>query len=49
MQHRYVKLKSSIFQDTRNSLLASYLLLAGLLLGIFFNPEDGDMFLRNVG
>jgi hypothetical protein len=22
---------------------------AGFLLGLFFDPEDGDMFLRNVG
>jgi hypothetical protein len=29
---------------------ASYLLIAGFLLGLLFNPEDGDdMFLQNVG
>jgi hypothetical protein len=28
---------------------ACYLLLAGFLLGLFFNPEDGDdMFLQNI-
>jgi hypothetical protein len=27
-----------------------YLLYAGVLLGLFFDPEDGsDMFLQNVG
>jgi hypothetical protein len=29
---------------------ALYLLQAGFLLGLFFDPEDGgDMFFRNVG
>jgi hypothetical protein len=29
---------------------ACYLLHAGFLLGLFFDPEDGrDMFLQNVG
>jgi hypothetical protein len=29
---------------------ASYILHAGFMYGLFFDPEDGsDMFLRNVG
>jgi hypothetical protein len=40
-------------QTTRVSKQASYayyLLPAGILLRLFYNPEDrGDMFLRNVG
>jgi hypothetical protein len=35
--------------DINEALLANFL-HAGILLGLFFNPEDGsDMFLRNVG
>jgi hypothetical protein len=34
----------------RNGMFIDYLLHAGLLLGLFFNPEDGgDMFLQKVG
>jgi hypothetical protein len=41
-----VVMKSSLFCD----ISACYLLHAGLLLGLFFDTEDGgDLFLRNVG
>jgi hypothetical protein len=47
---------SSIVSNLRNIMerirkySACYLLPAGFLLGLFFDPEDGgDMFLRNVG
>jgi hypothetical protein len=36
-------------QRIRQAELGCYLLHAGFLLGLFFDPEDGgDMFLRNV-
>jgi hypothetical protein len=36
------------YKNKKNS--ACYLFHAGLLLGLFFNPEDGsDMFLSSVG
>jgi hypothetical protein len=36
-------------KPSRN-LQSCYLLHAGFLLGLFFDPEDaGDMFLRNIG
>jgi hypothetical protein len=39
--------KSSIFWDITSTNSASYLLQGGSLLGLFFSPEDGDIFLRN--
>jgi hypothetical protein len=45
----------SLFEVNRSfegtcSYQASYLLHAGSLLGLFFDPEDGtNMFLRNIG
>jgi hypothetical protein len=49
-----VVMKSSVFWDiTPCSSLTSYacyMLFAGFLLGLFFDPDvGGDMFLRNVG
>jgi hypothetical protein len=40
-------INSSFWQEYRS---ACYLLHAGVLLGLFFNPEGGgDMFFQNVG
>jgi hypothetical protein len=56
IQQTFRKKISPTFSGSKNSPSknpegsAIYLLLVDLLIGLFFDPEDGgDMFLRNVG